>query len=86
MWSSSLTDSATRGKPDNQLVDYSTRILELNEILDADNGGRIEHIPYLIKSLDRAGISAVVIEDKVGLKNNPILIKQADLNSILFSL
>ena len=62
MWSSSLTDSTARGKPDNQSVDYSTRILGLNEILDVttkpmifdgDNGGRIEHLPYLVKTLDR---------------------------------
>ena len=86
MWSSSLTDSAVRGKPDNQSVDYSTRILGLNEILDvttkpvifdADNGGRIEHIPYMIKSLDRAGISAVVFEDKVGLKKNSLFKDQS---------
>ena len=81
MWSSSLTDSAIRGKPDNQAVDYSTRILGLNEILqvttkpfifDADNGGRLEHIPYMIKSLERSGVSAVVMEDKIGLKRNSL--------------
>ena len=85
MWSSSLTDSAIRGKPDNQAVDYSTRILGLNEILDvttkpiifdADNGGRIEHISYLIKTLERVGISAAVIEDKVGLKRNSLFKNQ----------
>ena len=85
MWSSSLTDSAIRGKPDNQAVDYSTRILGLNEILDvttkpiifdADNGGKIEHITYLIRTLERVGISAVVIEDKVGLKRNSLFKKQ----------
>ena len=85
MWSSSLTDSAIRGKPDNQAVDYSTRILGLNEILDvttkpiifdADNGGKIEHISYLIRTLERVGISAVVIEDKVGLKRNSLFKKQ----------
>ena len=81
MWSSSLTDSALRGKPDNQSVDYSTRITGLNEIFeattkplifDADNGGRIEHIPYMIKSLERMGVSAAIIEDKVGLKKNSL--------------
>jgi phosphoenolpyruvate phosphomutase len=81
MWSSSLTDSAVRGKPDNQAVDYSTRISGLSEILDvttkpvifdADNGGRIEHISYLIKSLERIGVSAMVIEDKIGLKKNSL--------------
>ena len=79
MWSSSLTDSITRGKPDNQSVDYSTRIAGLNEILDvttkplifdADNGGRIEHLSYLVKTLERLGVSAMVMEDKVGLKKN----------------
>lgn len=85
MWSSSLTDSAIRGKPDNQAVDYSTRISGLNEILevttkpvifDADNGGRIEHISFMIKSLERIGVSAVVIEDKVGLKKNSLFKNQ----------
>ena len=87
MWSSSLTDSALRGKPDNQSVDYSTRILGLNEILDvttkpiifdADNGGRIEHLPYMIKSLERIGVSAAIIEDKVGLKKNSLFADQVD--------
>ena len=86
MWSSSLTDSIIRGKPDNQAVDYSTRIAGLNEILDvttkpiifdADNGGKIEHISYLIRTLERVGISAVVIEDKVGLKRNSLFKNQA---------
>lgn len=81
MWSSSLTDSALRGKPDNQSVDYSTRTASLNEILevttkplifDADNGGRIEHLPYMIKTLERMGVSAAIIEDKVGLKKNSL--------------
>jgi phosphoenolpyruvate phosphomutase len=95
MWSSSLADSTIRGKPDNQSVDYSTRISGLNEILevttkpfifDADNGGRIEHISYMIKSLERIGVSAVVIEDKVGLKKNSLFknqsgVKQDNINS-----
>ena len=81
MWSSSLADSAVRGKPDNQAVDYSTRISGLSEILDvttkpvifdADNGGRIEHISYLVQSLERIGVSAMVIEDKIGLKKNSL--------------
>ena len=81
MWSSSLTDSLTRGKPDNQAVDYSTRISGLNEMLDvttkplifdADNGGRLEHISYLVKTLERAGVSAVVFEDKIRLKKNSL--------------
>jgi len=85
MWSSSLTDSLSRGKPDNQSVDLSTRFLGLNEILDvttkpiifdADNGGRPEHIPYTVKSLERMGVSAMVIEDKIGLKKNSLFKNQ----------
>ena len=85
MWSSSLTDSALRGKPDNQSVDYSTRISGLNEIcevttkpiiFDADNGGRLEHISFMIKSLERIGVSAAIFEDKVGLKKNSLFANQ----------
>lgn len=81
MWSSSLTDSALKGKPDNQVVDYSSRMSNLSDLLDvttkpiifdADNGGRLEHISYLVKSLERLGVSAMVIEDKVGLKKNSL--------------
>jgi len=88
MWSSSLTDSSIKGKPDNQSVDYSSRLEMLNDILDvtskpiifdADNGGRIEHIPYLVRSLDRMGISAMIIEDKVGLKKNSLFKDQSDV-------
>jgi phosphoenolpyruvate mutase len=86
MWSSSLTDSTLRGKPDNQSVDYSTRISGLNEmmdvttkpvIFDGDNGGRIEHIKFLVRSLERAGVSALVIEDKSGLKKNSLYKNQS---------
>ena len=86
MWSSSLTDSTLRGKPDNQSVDYSTRISGLNEIMDVttkpvifdgDNGGRIEHIKFLVKSLERAGVSALVLEDKSGLKKNSLYKNQS---------
>jgi phosphoenolpyruvate mutase len=85
MWSSSLTDSATKGKPDNQAVDYSSRIRSLNDMLDvttkplifdADNGGRIEHLSYLVKSLERTGVSAIIMEDKVGLKMNSLFSDQ----------
>ena len=95
MWSSSLTDSTLRAKPDNQSVDYSTRISGLNEILDvttkpvifdADNGGRIEHLPFIIRSLERIGVSAIVLEDKIGLKKNSLFkdqkgVKQDNINS-----
>ena len=77
MWSSSLTDSATKGKPDNSSLDFSARISSLRDMMDvttkvlvfdADNGGQIEHLPFLIRSLERSGVSAIIIEDKVGLK------------------
>ncbi len=89
MWSSSLTDSLTKGKPDNQSVDYSSRIQNLSEIMnvttkpvifDADNGGRIEHLPYLIKSLENLGVSGIIIEDKKGLKKNSLFENQSDAN------
>ena len=94
IWSSSLTDSTLRAKPDNQSVDYSTRVNSLNDILetslkpiifDGDNGGRLEHLPYLVKSLERLGISAVVLEDKKGLKRNSLFVdqKKADQESIV---
>ena len=81
-----MTDSTLRGKPDNQSVDYSTRISGLNEIMDVttkpvifdgDNGGRIEHIKFLVKSLERAGVSALVLEDKSGLKKNSLYKNQS---------
>jgi phosphoenolpyruvate mutase len=86
MWSSSLTDSATKGKPDNSSVDFSSRISSLNEMMDvttkplvfdADNGGQIEHISFLIRSLERSGVSAIIIEDKIGLKKNSLFKNQA---------
>ena len=85
MWSSSLTDSATKGKPDNSSVDFSSRIASLNEMMDvttkpvvfdADNGGQIEHLPFLIKSLERSGVSAIIMEDKIGLKKNSLFKNQ----------
>ena len=88
MWSSSLTDSATKGKPDNSSVDFSSRISSLNEMMDAtskplvfdaDNGGQLEHLPFLIRSLERTGTSAIIIEDKIGLKK----IRYLKINQIL---
>lgn len=81
MWASSLTDSTSRGKPDIEAVDTSSRINTLNEVLevttkpiiyDGDTGGQVEHFVYTVKNLERLGISAVVIEDKVGLKKNSL--------------
>ncbi len=88
MWSSSLTDSTLRGKPDNQSVEYSTRINWINEIFevttkplifDADNGGRTEHIKYIVSSLERIGASAIIIEDKIGLKKNSLFKNQKNV-------
>ena len=85
MWSSSLTDSATKGKPDNSSVDFSSRLSSLNEIMevttkllvfDADNGGQLEHLPFLVRSLERYGASAIIMEDKVGLKKNSLFKNQ----------
>ena len=85
MWSSSLTDSATKGLPDNSSLSFSARISSLNDMMDvttkpvvfdADNGGQIEHLPYLIRSLERSGVSAIIMEDKIGLKKNSLFKNQ----------
>ena len=86
MWSSSLTDSATKGLPDNSSLSFSARINSLNDMMDvttkpvvfdADNGGQIEHLPFLIRSLERSGASAIIMEDKIGLKKNSLFKNQA---------
>ena len=86
MWSSSLTDSATKGLPDNSSLSFSSRISSLNDMMDvttkplvfdADNGGQIEHLSYLIRSLERSGVSAIIMEDKVGLKKNSLFKNQS---------
>ena len=86
IWSSSLTDSTLKGKPDNQSVDYSQRINSLNDtidtslkpiIFDGDNGGRLEHLIYLVKNLEKIGVSALVLEDKKGLKINSLFQDQS---------
>jgi phosphoenolpyruvate phosphomutase / 2-hydroxyethylphosphonate cytidylyltransferase len=87
MWSSSLTDSATKGMPDNSSVDFSTRLSSLNSMMevtskllvfDADNGGQLEHLPFLVRSLERLGGSAIIMEDKIGLKKNSLFKNQSD--------
>ena len=74
MWLSSLTDSTLKGKPDNESVDITSRLRTVNDILevttkpiiyDGDSGGLPEHFVFLVRSLERLGVSAVVIEDKV---------------------
>jgi phosphoenolpyruvate phosphomutase len=81
MWSSSLTDSTSKGKPDIEAVDITTRLHGLNDtlecttkpiIFDGDTGGKIEHFVFTVRTLERHGISAVIIEDKVGLKKNSL--------------
>ncbi len=82
MWSSSLTDSTAKGKPDIEAVDMTSRMATVNSIFevttkplifDADTGGRPEHFGFTVKSLERLGVSAVIIEDKIGLKKNSLL-------------
>lgn len=81
MWSSSLTDSTAKGKPDIEAVDMTSRMATVNDIFevttkpmifDGDTGGRPEHFRFTVKSLERLGVSAVVIEDKIGLKRNSL--------------
>ena len=83
MWGSSLTDSTAKGKPDIEAVDPTSRLNTLNDILevttkpviyDADTGGKIEHFNFTVRSLERMGVSAVIIEDKTGLKKIPYLV------------
>ena len=81
MWASSLTDSTSKGKPDIEAVDLTTRLHDLNDtlevttkpvIFDGDTGGKVEHFVFTVRTLERLGISAVIIEDKVGLKQNSL--------------
>ena len=81
MWLSSLTDSTLKGKPDNESVDITSRLRTVNDILevttkpiiyDGDSGGLPEHFTFLVRALERLGVSAVIIEDKVGLKQNSL--------------
>ncbi|MFT4186387.1 MAG: phosphoenolpyruvate mutase [Micrococcaceae bacterium] len=81
MWVSSLCDSTARGKPDIELVDMSDRMQTINDImevttkpiiLDGDTGGLVEHFVYNVKTFERMGVSAVIIEDKTGLKKNSL--------------
>lgn len=82
MWVSSLCDSTAKGKPDIELVDMSSRLRTIDDImevttkpiiLDGDTGGIPEHFAYNVRTLERIGVSAVIIEDKTGLKKNSLL-------------
>ncbi len=81
MWVSSLCDSTAKGKPDIELVDLSSRLRTIDDImevttkpiiLDGDTGGMAEHFVYNVRTLERMGVSAVIIEDKKGLKKNSL--------------
>ena len=81
MWSSSLTDSTSKGKPDIEAVDVTTRLHGLTDslecttkpiIYDGDTGGKIEHFIFTVRTLERNGVSAIIIEDKTGLKKNSL--------------
>lgn len=81
MWISSLCDSTAKGKPDIELVDMTSRLDTINQImevttkpiiLDGDTGGLVEHFIFNVKTLERIGVSAIIIEDKVGLKKNSL--------------
>lgn len=81
MWASSLTDSTSKGKPDIEAVDLTTRLHGLNDALevttkpviyDGDTGGKVEHFVFTVRTLERLGVSAIIIEDKIGLKKNSL--------------
>ena len=81
MWVSSLCDSTAKGKPDIELVDFTSRLRTIDDIMevttkpiifDGDTGGQIDHFSYMIKTLERVGVSAIIIEDKTGLKRNSL--------------
>lgn len=87
MWASSLVDSTARGKPDIEAVDLTSRLSMLNDVLevttkpivyDGDTGGKPEHFVFTVKTLERLGISAVIIEDKTGLKKNSLFGTEVD--------
>lgn len=95
IWLSSLTDSTAKGKPDIEFVDLTSRITTVNDILevtnkpiiyDGDTGSVVEHFVLTVRRLERLGVSAVIIEDKTGLKQNSLLETdkkihiQADIN------
>lgn len=81
MWGSSLTESTAKGKPDIEAVDVTSRMQTLNDIMevttkpiiyDADTGGKVEHFKFTVRTLERLGVSAAIIEDKIGLKKNSL--------------
>lgn len=88
-WISSLTDSTAKGKPDIEIIDFSSRMDTIHHILEAttkpiivdgDTGGIIEHFPFMVRTMERLGVSAVIIEDKIGLKRNSLFGTEAQQN------
>lgn len=96
MWISSLCDSTAKGKPDIELVDMSSRIRTIDDIMevttkpiifDGDTGGMTEHFSYTVKTLERLGVSAIIIEDKIGLKRNSLFgndVEQTQIDIVSF--
>lgn len=91
MWLSSLTDSSAKGKPDIGIVDTTSRLTTINDVLevttkplivDGDNGGPTEHFVYTVRSLERLGVGAIIIEDKKGLKRNSLFGTEAKSKQI----
>lgn len=81
MWISSLCDSIAKGKPDIELVDMTSRCRTIDDVMevttkpiifDGDTGGLTEHFVYLVRTLERMGVSAIIVEDKTGLKKNSL--------------
>ncbi len=89
MWVSSLTDSTAKGKPDIEAVDLTSRLTNVNDLLeittkpiiyDGDTGGKIEHFVFTVRTLERLGVSAIIIEDKIGLKKNSLFGTEVEQN------
>lgn len=81
MWISSLCDSTTKGKPDIELIDMTSRFRTIDDVMevttkpiifDGDTGGLCEHFVYTVRTLERMGVSAIIVEDKIGLKKNSL--------------
>ena len=81
IWDSSLTESTSKGKPDIEAVDVTSRVNSLHDVLevttkpiiyDADTGGLVEHFKFTVRTMERLGVSAIIIEDKMGLKKNSL--------------
>ena len=88
-WSSSLTDSTLKGKPDIEVLDLNQRLLNINEIfdvttkpliMDIDTGGKLEHFSINCKIIERNSVSAVIMEDKTGLKKILCLEQKSNKN------